>query len=197
VTAVILASTSAVRRALLAGAGLTFTSVSPGVDEDAVKIERLAKGAGPSDVAADLAAIKAETVSRDFDGLVIGADQTLDLDGALFDKVADVESARERLVQLRGRTHRLHAGVAVAEAGQVVWREMVTASLTMRAFSDGFLDSYLERNGEAALTSVGCYHLEGEGIQLFDRVDGDYFSILGLPLLGLLAFFRTRGVVAA
>jgi len=197
VTAVILASTSAVRRALLAGAGLTFTSVSPGVDEDAVKIERLAQGAGPSDVAADLAAIKAETVSRDFDGLVIGADQTLDLDGALFDKVADVESARERLIQLRGRTHRLHAGVAVAEAGQVVWREMVTASLTMRAFSDGFLDTYLARNGEAALTSVGCYHLEGEGIQLFDKVDGDYFSILGLPLLGLLDFFRTRGVVAA
>lgn len=196
-TQLVLASTSAVRRTLLAGAGLTFTSVGPGVDEEAVKTRRLAEGAGPRDVAADLADIKAETVSRTFDGLVIGADQTLDLDGELFDKVADVEAARARLVRLRGRTHRLHAGVAVAEGGRVVWRQMVTASLTMRAFSDGFLDAYLARNGEAALSSVGCYHLEGEGVQLFDQVDGDYFSILGLPLLGLLDFFRARGVLIA
>lgn len=196
-TALILASTSAIRRELLANAGVTFTSVSPGVDEAAVKSDWRAKGAGPSDVAAALATIKAETVSRDIDGLVIGADQTLDLEGAMFDKVVDLDAARVRLALLRGRTHRLHAGVAVAEGGRVVWREMVTASLTMRAFSEGFLDSYLERNGEATLTSVGCYHLEGEGAQLFEEIDGDYFAILGLPLLGLLGFLRTRGVVAA
>ena len=196
-TDIVLASTSAIRRTLLAGAGLTFTSVSPDVDEEAVKARRLAEGAGPREVAADLADIKAETVSRAFDGLVIGADQTRDLDGALVDKVADVEAARERLARLRGRSHRLHAGVAVAEGGKVVWRELVTASLTMRAFSDAFLDTYLARNGEAALSSVGCYHLEGEGVQLFDKVEGDYFSILGLPLLGLLDFFRARGVLAA
>jgi len=197
VTPVILASTSAIRRALLANAGLTFTSVSPDVDEEAAKSEALAQGVGPSAVAEDLAALKAERVSRDFDGLVIGADQTLELEGTLFDKVADMCAARERLICLRGRTHQLHAAVAVARAGHVVWRELVTSSLTMREFSDAFLDTYLERNGEAALSSVGCYHLEGEGVQLFETIEGDYFSILGLPLLGLLELLRRHGVLTA
>ncbi|MDR3513083.1 MAG: Maf family protein [Caulobacteraceae bacterium] len=196
-TQVILASTSAVRRELLAGAGLAFTAVGSGVDEEAVKARMLADGARPRAIAEALAAIKAEQVSRDFDGLVIGADQTLDLDGTLFDKVVDIEAARERLLRLRGRTHQLHAGVAVAQAGAVVWMQTVSASLTVRAFSDGFLDTYLARNGEAALTSVGCYHLEGEGVQLFEKVEGDYFAILGLPLQGLLDLFRARGVLAA
>jgi septum formation protein len=197
VTDLVLASTSAIRRMLLANAGLTFSSVSPGVDEEAVKTEQLALGAGPREVAQALAGLKAERVSRDFGGLVIGADQTLELDGALFDKVADTAAARERLIALRGRTHLLHAGVAVAQAGRVIWRQLVTARLTMRAFSDAFLDAYLDRNGEAALSSVGCYHLEGEGVQLFDQVEGDYFAILGLPMLGLLALLREHGVVAA
>lgn len=196
-TGVILASTSAVRRDLLANAGVSFTAVSPGVDEDEVKARMLGDGARPKAIAGALAAIKAERVSRRFDGLVIGADQTLELDGELFDKVGDLASARERLVRLRGRTHYLHAGVALAEAGSVVWLQTVTSSLTVRGFSDGFLDAYLARNGEAALSSVGCYHLEGEGIQLFDKVEGDYFAILGLPLQGLLQVFRARGVLAA
>jgi septum formation protein len=191
-TALILASTSAIRRSVLAAAGLAFASVSPGVDEEAIKAEHDAEG--PAAIAERLAAVKAETASRDVDGLVIGADQTLDLDGALFDKVANVPAARERLLALRGRTHQLHAAVAVAERGAVVWRERVSPRLTMRAFSDGFLDAYLDRNGEAALTSVGCYHLEGEGVQLFERIEGDYFAILGLPLLGLLGFLRDRGM---
>lgn len=195
-TAVVLASTSAIRRALLAAAGLSFTCASPGVDEDAVKAEQLAKGAGPAAVAEHLATLKAVQVSGKVAGLVIGADQTLDLDGVLYDKVADVAAARERLVRLRGRAHLLHAGVAVAETGVVVWRQLVTTRLTMRTFSDAFLDDYLARNGEAALSSVGCYHLEGEGIQLFEKIDGDYFSILGLPLLGLLDLLREKGVVA-
>ncbi len=196
-TSVILASTSAIRRTLLANAGLTFTAVSPDIDEETAKAGWLARSAGPSAVAEDLAALKAERVSRDFDGLVIGADQTLELDGALFDKVADARAARARLIRLRGRTHRLHAAVAVARAGQVLWCELVTASLTMRDFSDAFLDGYLERNGEAALSSVGCYQLEGEGIQLFEAIEGDYFSILGLPLLGLLELLRRQGALAA
>jgi septum formation protein len=195
-TGVVLASTSAIRRQLLASAGVSFNAVSPGVDEDQVKARLLTEGAGPCAVAEALAAIKAEGVSREHRGLVIGADQTLDLDGVLFDKVADIPAARERLVRLRGRTHLLHAGLALAEDGEVVWRQVVTTRLTMRAFSDGFLDDYLARNGEAALSSVGCYHLEGEGVQLFERIEGDYFAILGLPLFGLLALLRERGVIA-
>jgi septum formation protein len=197
VTEVVLASTSAIRVQLLASAGVRFTAVGSGVDEQAAKTELLAQGAGPCLVAEALARAKAVRVSQGRPGLVIGADQTLDLDGLLFDKVADIAAARERLSDLRGRTHHLHAAVAVAEDGEIIWRQTISTSLTMRDFSDVFLDGFLDRNGEAALSSVGCYHLEGEGVQLFDRIEGDYFAILGLPLLGLLALLRDRGVVVA
>lgn len=196
-TPVVLASTSAVRRTLLAAAGLSFTAISPGVDEEAVKTEMLAKGEGPKAVAQALADIKAQRVSREMSGLVIGADQTLDLDGALFDKVPTLAAARERLVMLRGREHRLHAGVAIARAGAVIWRKTVTTRLVMRGFSDAWLDDYLARNAEAALSSVGCYHLEGEGAQMFEAVEGDYFSILGLPLLDVMACLREHGALEA
>lgn len=196
-TPVVLASTSAVRRTLLAAAGLSFTAISPGVDEEAVKTEMLAKGEGPKAVAQALADIKAQRVSREMSGLVIGADQTLDLDGALFDKVPTLAAARERLVILRGREHRLHAGVAIAQAGAVIWRKTVTTRLVMRGFSDAWLDDYLARNAEAALSSVGCYHLEGEGAQMFEAVEGDYFSILGLPLLDVMACLREHGALEA
>ena len=196
-TPVVLASTSAVRRTLLAAAGLSFTAISPGVDEEAVKTEMLAKGEGPKAVAQALADIKAQRVSREMSGLVIGADQTLDLDGALFDKVPTLAAARERLVVLRGREHRLHAGVAIAKAGAVIWRKTVTTRLVMRGFSDAWLDDYLARNAEAALSSVGCYHLEGEGAQMFEAVEGDYFSILGLPLLDVMACLREHGALEA
>lgn len=196
-TPVVLASTSAVRRTLLAAAGLSFTAISPGVDEEAVKTEMLAKGEGPKAVAQALADIKAQRVSREMSGLVIGADQTLDLDGALFDKVPTLAAARERLIMLRGREHRLHAGVAIARAGAVIWRKTVTTRLVMRGFSDAWLDDYLARNAEAALSSVGCYHLEGEGAQMFEAVEGDYFSILGLPLLDVMACLREHGALEA
>ena len=137
-------------------------------------------------------------MSRDFDGLVIGADQTLELDGALFDKADDLAAARARLIAIaRPHPRRCTPAIAVADGGEVVWRETVTARLTMRDFSEAFLDAYLARNGEAALSSVGCYHLEGEGVQLFAAVDGDYFAILGLPLIGLLGFLRQQGALAA
>jgi septum formation protein len=195
--ALILASTSSARRAVLEGAGVAFEAVRPDVDEDAAKDELLGKGAGPREIAEALAAAKALAVSKDRPGLVIGADQTLDLQGRLYDKAADLAAARARLAELRGRSHQLHSAVAVAEHGRAVWAETVSATLTMRDFSDAFLDDYLAREGAAALGSVGCYRLEGVGVQLFEAIDGDYFTILGLPLMGLLELLRRRGVVAS
>jgi len=192
-----LASRSASRAAILRGAGVPFEIASPGVDEAAAKASLLAEGAGPREVADALAELKAVKVSRGRDGLVIGADQTLDLDGALFDKAASLEEARARLTAFRGKRHKLHAAVVVAKDGAPIWREVDTATLTMRAFSDAYLEGYLARNAEAALASVGCYQLEGEGAQLFERVDGDYFSVLGLPLFGLLDLLRRHGELAA
>jgi septum formation protein len=115
----------------------------------------------------------------------------------LIDKAGDLGAARARLETLRGRRHRLHAAVVVAQNGEPIWRDLSSPSLSMRAFTDAFLDGYLSRNGAAVLSSVGCYHLEGEGAQLFDRVDGDYFAILGLPLIGLLDLLRRHGALSA
>jgi len=192
----ILASKSAARRAVLDGAGVAYQARVAGVDEDAVKAGLLAEGASPRDVADALAELKAIRVSRGRADFVIGADQTLDLDGTLYDKVETLEAARERLVALRGRTHKLHSAVVVAKEGAPIWREVATARLTMRDFSDAFLDNYLKTEGEAALGSVGCYRLEGQGAQLFSKIEGDYFAILGLPLLGLLDLLRRHGEIA-
>ena len=196
-TPVFLASTSASRSTLLRNAGVAFESVSPGVDEDAAKAALLGEGAGPRDIADALAELKAIRVSGRRPGLVIGADQTLDLDGELIDKAGSLDEARDRLIRLRGRRHRLHSAVVVARDGSPIWREVQTASLEVRDFSDDFLDSYLARLGPAVLSSVGCYHLEGEGVQLFHRIEGDYFAILGLPLNGLLDLLRRHGALAA
>ncbi|HEX3888427.1 MAG TPA: Maf family protein [Phenylobacterium sp.] len=194
-TGLVLASKSVTRRAVLDGAGVTYEAVGSGVDEDAVKTELLARGAGPRDIAGALAEKKALAVSAGRPELVIGADQTLEFDGQLYDKAETVEEARARLQALRGRPHHLHSAVAVAQGGAIVWRETESATLTMRDFSDAFLDAYLAAEGEAALGSVGCYRLEGLGVQLFSRIDGDYFTILGLPMLGLLELLRRRGVL--
>jgi septum formation protein len=193
---VVLASTSAIRQALLRGAGVEFEAVSPGVDEATVKDSLVAEGAGPRDVADALAEAKAVKVSMRRPGLVIGADQTLDLEGQLYDKADTVEAARERLRALRGKTHKLHCGMVVARAGQPIWREVVTASLRMRPFTDDYLEGYLQRNAPGILSSVGCYQLEGEGVQLFDRIEGDYFAILGLSLIPLLDLLRRHGALA-
>jgi septum formation protein len=190
---IILASKSAARRAVLAGAGVPHETAEAGLDEDAVKVEMLGRDAGPREVAAALAELKALMVSRARPGFVIGADQTLDLNGRLYDKVADVAAARERLKLLRGEAHQLHSAVVVAKDGRVIWRETISATLAMRDFSDAFLEDYLAAEGEAALASVGCYRLEGLGAQLFAAIEGDYFAILGLPLMGLLDLFRTHG----
>ncbi|TAL36366.1 MAG: septum formation protein Maf [Phenylobacterium sp.] len=192
----ILASKSAARRAVLDGAGVRYEARVAGVDEDAVKTSLLAEGAGPREIADALAELKAIRVSAGRPDFVIGSDQTLDLDGQLYDKAESVEAARERLRLLRGRTHKLHSAVVVAKEGAPIWREIVTASLTMRDFSDAFLEEYLAQEGEHALGSVGCYRLEGPGAQLFSKIEGDYFAILGLPLMGLLALLRRHGELA-
>lgn len=192
---VILASQSAARSQILAGAGVAFDKIVSGVDEDLVKARIQAEGGGPRAVAQALAEIKAATVSAAQPGLVIGADQTLEFDGALYDKAASLAEARTRLIALRGRPHFLHSAVALAQGGEVLWSETVSATLTLRDFSDAFLDHYLDLEGEDLLGSVGCYRLEGPGAQLFSAIEGDYFAILGLPLMGLLHQLRQRGAL--
>jgi septum formation protein len=128
---------------------------------------------------------------------VVGSDQTLEFDGKLYDKAGDLAAARERLKLLRGKPHKLHSAVVVAKEGAPIWRDLSTATLTMREFSDDFLEAYLATEGAEALGSVGCYRLEGPGAQLFSAIEGDYFAILGLPLLGLLDFLRQHGALAS
>ena len=191
---VILASQSRIRGDLLRAAGVDIDTASPGVDEDAVKA-RLS-GSSPRGIAAVLADEKALAVSRARAGLVIGADQTLEFEGRLYDKAATVAQARERLMAFRGKPHQLHAAVSLARGDSVIWRETVTATLTMRDFSQDWLDAYLADHGEEVLSSVGCYQLENVGVQLFSAIEGDYFAILGLPMLGLLEALRHQGVLA-
>lgn len=191
----VLASTSPTRRRLLENAGLGFEPVSPGVDEEEVKLSLTASGASGTQIAETLAELKANRVSTRFpQALVIGADQVLSCNGVLFDKPPDMDHARAQLQALRGKPHELLTAVCVAKAGGRVWHHNAVARLTMRAFSDGFLDDYLQRTGEDVLGSVGVYRLEGLGAQLFSRIDGDFFTILGLPLLPLLGFLREHGV---
>ena len=192
----VLASKSATRRAVLDGAGVAYEAASSGVDEEAAKVELLAAGANPRQVAEALAERKAAGGSRaGRPELVVGADQTLEFEGRLYDKAETIGDARARLKTLRGKPHQLHSAVVVARDGRAVWRETESATLTMRAFTDSFLEDYLATEGEAALGSVGCYRLEGPGVQLFSRIEGDYFTILGLPLMGLLDLLRKEGVL--
>ncbi len=197
-TPIVLASKSRSRAEILAAAGVPFALEASGVDEERAKADLLKGGAGPREIAAALALAKAQAVARRRPGsLVIGADQTLDLGGALHDKVASLDEARLRLRALRGRPHVLHAATAVVRDGTILWTGLESPALRMRPFSDDYLEGYLSRHGEALLSSVGCYLLEGEGIQLFDLIDGDYFAVLGLPLLPLLAFLRDEGALPA
>lgn len=193
----VLASSSKIRRQLLGNAGIAFEVIPSRVDERYLEEPLLAAGAGPAEIAEMLAEAKAVAVSAEApDALVIGADQTLDLAGARFAKPADRDEARRQLRALSGNTHRLHSALAVARGGEIVWRFRGTAGLTMRPLADRDIDRYLDEVGAAALTSVGAYQLEGPGIRLFAAIDGDYFTILGLPLLPLLAFLRDQGAIA-
>lgn len=193
-SSLILASASPSRRQLLANAGLAFTTEPSGIDEDEVK-RSLGSRAAPQELASTLAEMKALKISaRHPAAMVVGADSTLACNGRMFDKPTDLAAARKQLQSLRGQTHELFSSVVVARGGARLWHWSERARLTMRQLNDGFIDSYLARAGEDVLSSVGAYQLEGLGAHLFSRVDGDYFTILGLPLLPLLSFLSGHGI---
>jgi septum formation protein len=191
----ILASQSASRRALLAAAGVPFEAQAAGVDEESAKAALLDRGLSARDIADALAELKALKLShRHPQALVLGCDSTVETaDGQLLDKAPTRADADAQLRALAGTTHRLHSAAVVAQAGQIVWRHVDSAKLTMRAFSDTFLEGYLDQEWPAIGGCVGGYRLEGLGAQLFSRIEGSHFTILGLPLLPLLDWLRLRG----
>lgn len=192
--ALVLASGSRIRATLLANARLDFTVDPATVDERAVEAPLLEAGFPPEDIAQVLAEAKAlDVAGRRPQDLVIGADQVLGLGNARFTKPADMEAARRQLLDLSGKTHELHSAVVLARGDEVLWRHVSTARLTMRALSPAEIGRYLALAGDAVLSSVGCYQLENVGVRLFERIEGDYFTILGLPLLPLLGELRALG----
>jgi septum formation protein len=197
VAPLILASASPARAKMLEAAGVPIEIVPARVDESELKLSLQATGADPAEVAVALAELKALQVSRGRPGrLVLGADQMLDCDGDWFDKPIDRGAAAEQLRRLRGRSHRLTSAAVLARDGVRIWHHAAAAQLRMRQFTDAFLESYLDQASEAILGSVGAYQLEGLGAQMFERTDGDFFVILGLPLLPVLDILREQGVLA-
>jgi septum formation protein len=191
---IVLASASKVRRKLLQAAGLEILVDPAAVDEAAVKESYAGEGAGPGEIAEALAELKAMRISPRHPGLItLGADQILDCEGRRFDKPEGLEGARAQLQALSGRHHRLISSLVAMRDGERLWHHTGEAVLTMRKFSDAFLEGYLTAAGPEVLESVGAYQLEGRGAQLFTRIEGDYFTILGLPLLPLLDFLRLQG----
>ncbi len=195
---IVLASGSRIRRQLLQAAGISFTVAPADLDEYEIRKDLASQpgGAGPDAIALALATAKAELMSEDHpDTLVIGCDQTLYFDGKIFEKSKDLAAARATLLSFRKKTHRLYSAVALVDEGQLIWSTVLHADLTMRNFSEAFVDDYLARLGSEALESLGGYQLEGHGIQLFDKIEGDYFTVLGLPLLALINELRQQKVL--
>lgn len=194
----ILASGSEIRQQLLRNAGLSFEVVKPRMDEDAIKAALLAEGTSPRDLADALAEGKAVKVSGKRPGaLVLGCDQVLEFEGRVFSKPEGPEEARAQIAELRGGRHRLLSAAVIAENGKPIWRHVGTVRLQMRDVSDAWLDGYVARNWESIRHSVGGYKLEEEGVRLFTRIEGDYFTVLGLPLLELLAYLVDTGDIDA
>jgi len=193
---IILASQSSARAAILREAGIAFTAVPANVEEDQVKEEGRNRGHTPSQITLNLARLKALTVSKQFpEDYILGADQILVCDEGILDKPEDMAAAREMLLKLCGHTHTLISAAVIYKGGEQVLEVVEEAHLTMRNFSDIYLDDYLRRAGEKILTSVGAYQLEAEGADLFENIEGDFYTILGLPLAPLKEFFRSKGLV--
>ncbi|HEX8063157.1 MAG TPA: Maf family protein [Allosphingosinicella sp.] len=192
----LLASKSAARRHMLEAAGVPFETAEAELDEAAAKAGLWGAGFDARGVAEELAQLKALSVRAGDGDLVLGSDQTLERDdGTLLGKPASREEAWGQLQSLRGATHHLHSAAVIAQAGESVWWGSETVALTMRPFSDAFLEGYLDREYEAVRWSVGGYRIEGPGAQLFERIEGSHFAILGMPLLPLLGYLRERGML--
>ncbi|MBX4869195.1 MULTISPECIES: Maf-like protein [Rhizobium] len=192
----ILASSSPFRRMLMENAGLSFEAHPAKIDERAVEAPLEKAGAKPDMVASILAKAKAQDVSVRFpESLVIGSDQTMSLGDRVFHKPKDMADAANHLHALSGTTHRLNSAIAIVRDGVVLWEHLGHAELTMRPLTEDFIARHLARVGERALSSVGAYQLEGEGVQLFEKIEGDYFTILGLPMLPLLGKLREFGAI--
>lgn len=193
----VLASTSPIRLHLLYAAGLSVEPVAPRVDEVTIRDALVAEGAHPRDIADALAEMKARKVAeRRTADVVLGCDQVLELDRTILSKPETPEEAHAQLRQLRGRSHRLLSAIVAYENAEPVWRHVAEARLTMHQISDAYLDDYVSRNWDSIRHSVGCYKIEEEGVRLFSAISGDHFTILGLPLLPLLAWMGTRGMIA-
>ncbi|MCV2882105.1 Maf family protein [Actibacterium sp. XHP0104] len=195
---VLLASGSEIRLQLLRQAGVDVTAKPARIDEDAIRHALEAEDATPRDVADTLAEFKARKIAeKQPEALVIGCDQVLEYRGQILTKPTDIDDARDQLRRLRGNPHKLLSAAVIYDGIEPVWRHVGEVRLTMRPFSDAYLDDYLDRNWHSIRHAVGCYKLEEEGVRLFSRVDGDYFNVLGLPLLQVLAFLTTNGTLQA
>lgn len=193
---IILATASASRCAILKNAGVEFLARPAGIDEREVEAPLAAIGKSSAEIAMALAEAKALAVAREeTDAVIIGADQVLDADGQRWNKPATLAEARDQLMALSGRTHVLQSAIAVAEKGKIVWRHHEASKMTLQHLTGQIIEAYLAEVGETALSSVGAYQIEGPGIRLFERIEGDYFAILGLPLLPLLGFLRGEGAI--
>ncbi len=192
----VLASVSEIRATLLRNAGVAFETVPARIDEETIRAALEAEGAKPRDVADALAEFKARKIAEKRpDALVIGCDQVLECEGRIYGKPETRDAAKAQLLELRGRRHRLLSAAVVYEAAAPVWRQIGEVRLTMRTFSDDWLDGYVARNWESIRHAVGAYKLEEEGVRLFSRIEGDYFSVLGLPLVELLNYLAARKVI--
>lgn len=191
---IILASGSEIRAQMLRDAGLEFRVLPARIDEAAIKASLLAENAPPRDVADVLAALKAQRVAgKNPDGLVIGADQVLELDGTIFSKPADLQESKAQLRALAGKTHTLHSAAVIHHGQRPIWRHISRVDLTMRDISEAFLDRYIEQAGPEILHSVGAFQIEAAGIRLFSKINGPYHAILGLPLIEMLNFLHSAG----